>query len=81
MADHSELIQRPIVTRGDKAVLARPVQRLSVLGIGFESDRCLEHHAELTSRNFLVLFVIGAGPSVWRVNSTKQSANMHIYFP
>jgi arsenate reductase-like glutaredoxin family protein len=38
MADHPELIQRPIVARGDKAVLARPVDRLANLGI--------EHHSE-----------------------------------
>jgi arsenate reductase len=33
MAEHPELIQRPIVTRGTQAVLARPVGRLSDLGI------------------------------------------------
>jgi arsenate reductase (glutaredoxin) len=33
MAAHPELIQRPIVVYGDKAVLARPVQKLSELGI------------------------------------------------
>ena len=33
MARHPELIQRPIVVRGDKAVLARPVAKLTDLGI------------------------------------------------
>jgi len=33
MADNPELLQRPIVVRGSKAVLARPVERLAKLGI------------------------------------------------
>lgn len=33
MSRHPELIQRPIVVRGGKAVLARPVQKLEELGI------------------------------------------------
>ena len=33
MAAHPELIQRPLVVRGKKGVLARPVERLSGLGI------------------------------------------------
>jgi len=38
MAGHPELIQRPIVARGDKAVLARPVDRLAKLGIEYHSE-------------------------------------------
>jgi arsenate reductase len=34
MAEHPELIQRPLVVRGEKVVLARPVERLGKLGIG-----------------------------------------------
>jgi len=33
MAEHPELIHRPIVTRGGKAVLARPASKLSELGV------------------------------------------------
>lgn len=33
IAAHPELLQRPIVTRADKAVLARPVANLAKLGI------------------------------------------------
>lgn len=33
MARHPEVIQRPLVVRGSKAVLARPVERLDDLGI------------------------------------------------
>ena len=33
MAAHPELIQRPIVVRGKKAVLARPIAKLSDLGL------------------------------------------------
>jgi arsenate reductase (glutaredoxin) len=33
MAANPELIQRPLVVRGRKAVLARPVERLKDLGI------------------------------------------------
>lgn len=33
MVKHPELLQRPIVTRGSKAVLARPTDKLSELGI------------------------------------------------
>ena len=33
MATNPELIQRPLVVRGRKAILARPVERLKDLGI------------------------------------------------
>lgn len=33
MAEHPELIQRPIVVRGERAVLARPADKLAELGI------------------------------------------------
>ena len=33
MVEHPEILQRPIVVRGSKAVLARPVERLAELGI------------------------------------------------
>jgi len=33
MAEHPELIQRPIVVRRNKAALARPVENLAKLGI------------------------------------------------
>jgi arsenate reductase (glutaredoxin) len=33
MAEHSELLQRPIVVRGNKAVLARPVDKLAKLDL------------------------------------------------
>jgi arsenate reductase len=33
MAAHPELIQRPIVVRGSRAVLARPAERLAELGL------------------------------------------------
>ena len=33
MTQHPELIQRPLVVRGNQVVLARPVERLSDLGI------------------------------------------------
>ena len=33
MAKHPEVIQRPLVVKGSKAVLARPVERLSDLGV------------------------------------------------
>jgi arsenate reductase (glutaredoxin) len=31
MAEHTELMQRPVVVRGDQAVLARPVERVTEL--------------------------------------------------
>ena len=31
MAEHSELMQRPVVVRGERAVLARPVERVTEL--------------------------------------------------
>ena len=31
MAEHTELMQRPVVVRGDRAVLARPVERVPEL--------------------------------------------------
>jgi arsenate reductase len=37
MADHPEIIQRPIVVRRNKAVLARPVEKLAELGIAHSS--------------------------------------------
>ncbi len=33
MAEHIELLQRPIVVRGNKAVLARPVNKLAELNL------------------------------------------------
>ena len=33
MVKHPELIQRPLVVRGKKVVLARPLERLKDLGI------------------------------------------------
>jgi arsenate reductase len=33
MAAHPELVQRPIVVRDDKVVLARPIENLTKLGI------------------------------------------------
>ena len=33
MVEHPELIQRPLVVRGNKAVLARPADKLAELGI------------------------------------------------
>ena len=34
MAEYPEMLQRPSVVRGNKAVLARPVEKLTELGIG-----------------------------------------------
>jgi len=31
MAEHTELMQRPVVVKGDRAVLARPVERVTEL--------------------------------------------------
>jgi arsenate reductase len=33
MAAHPELVQRPIVVRDEKAVLARPIENLTKLGL------------------------------------------------
>ena len=33
MVKHPELIQRPIIVRGNKAVLARPISKLADIGI------------------------------------------------
>ena len=33
MAEHPELIQRPVVVRGEKVVLARPVEKLGEFGL------------------------------------------------
>ena len=33
MAAHPELVQRPIVVRDEKVVLARPIENLSKLGL------------------------------------------------